>query len=443
MTEQNDSKKFHTIDGTVIMNKQMPPLRYTIAEILPAGLTLFSGDSKIGKSLLAVNMCVAVSKGEPFLDFPTHRGTVLYLALEDTESRIQRRVFSLTDTLDSNFHFSNERYRLDDGLIEAMEDFITEHPDTNLIVIDVLQYIRPQSKGGNVYKEDYNDMIPLHEFTQRHHNLSLVLIHHTNKSNVSDQLRASSGSTAIVGAVDNYWLLQRPMRALRSGSLYCSGREISDKEIRLSLNESGIWIPKDLDNYKGEVLSSVVVGTYLWVMWHTDILDIDEKTGKHRLEYICTATELAEKVSQLMDMTIPANMVKKNLTMHHHQLEQMGLRFENRRTGKRRYFIFSHVPESLRRTIQTSDELPKYINDAPTAESDEDDGDSMTAEQIVDMRCHRPTKGPLPISVSPFNGNHFATPNHSRTQRIEKEREGSKLGDNDSATDDGNAPLPT
>lgn len=443
MAEQNNPQRFHTIDGTTIMNKQMPPLRYTIAEILPAGLTLFSGDSKIGKSLLAVNMCVAVSKGEPFLDFPTHRGTVLYLALEDTESRIQRRVFSLTDTLDSNFHFSNERYRLDDGLLEAMEDFVKEHPDTNLIVIDVLQYIRPQSKGGNVYKEDYNDMIPLHEFTQRHHNLSLVLIHHTNKSNVSDQLRASSGSTAIVGAADNYWLLQRPMRALRSGSLYCSGREISDKEIRLSMTESGVWLPKDPDNYKGEILSPVVVGTYLWVMWHTDILEIDEKTGKHRAEYICTATELAEKVSQLMDMTLPANMVKKNLTLFHHQLEQMGLRFENRRTGKRRYFIFSLVIESLRRSIQTKDELPKYMNDAPPAERDEDEGDSMTAEPIVDIHCHRPSKGPLSVSASPFNGNHFSTPNLSRIQRIGKRSEVSNLEGNDSMTDDSNAPLPT
>ena len=443
MTEQNDPKKFHTIDGTVIMNKQMPPLRYTIAEILPAGLTLFSGDSKIGKSLLAVNMCVAVSKGEPFLDFPTNKGTVLYLALEDTESRIQRRVFSLTDTLDSNFHFSNERYRLDDGLIEAMEDFVKEHPETNLIVIDVLQYIRPQSKGGNVYKEDYNDMIPLHEFTQRHHNLSLVLIHHTNKSNVSDQLRASSGSTAIVGAVDNYWLLQRPMRALRSGSLYCSGREISDKEIRLSLNESGVWLPKDPDNYKGEILSPVVVGTYLWVMWHTDILEIDEKTDKHRSEYVCTATELAEQVSQLMDMTLPANMVKKNLTMYHHQLEQMGLSFENKRTGKRRYFIFNLVPESLRKTIQTRDELPKYINDAPTVEGDEDDGDGMTAEPIVGERCHYPKKGPLSISVSPFNGNSFSTPNHSRKRRLEKGHDLHDHNDNDVVMDDSNAPLPT
>ena len=186
------------------------------------------------------------------------------------------------------------------------------------------------------------------------------------------------------------------------------------------------------------------VGEYIkYRRGHTDILDTDEKIGKHRSEYVCTATELAEKVSQLMDMALPANMVKKNLTMHHHQLEQMGLRFENRRTGKRRYFIFSLVPESLRRTIQTRDELPKYINDAPPAESDEDDGDSMTAEQIVDMSCHRPTQGPLPISVSLFNGNHFSTPNRSRPQRIEKEREGSKLGDNDSATDDGNAPLPT
>ena len=233
------------------------------------------------------------------------------------------------------------------------------------------------------------------------------------------------------------------MRALRSGSLYCSGREISDKEIRLSLNESGVWLPKDPDNYKGEILSPVVVGTYLWVMWHTDILEIDEKTDKHRSEYVCTATELAEQVSQLMDMTLPANMVKKNLTMYHHQLEQMGLSFENKRTGKRRYFIFNLVPESLRKTIQTRDELPKYINDAPTAESDEDDGDSMTAEPIEGISCHKPSNGPLPVSISPFNGNHFPTPNHSRTQRIEKEREGSKLGDNESATDDGNAPLPT
>ena len=95
MTNQNFMKRrFHTVDGDTIMNKQMPPLQYAIAEILPAGLTLFSGDSKVGKSMMALNMCVAVSKGEDFLGFPTTRGTVLYLALEDTESRIQRRVFS-------------------------------------------------------------------------------------------------------------------------------------------------------------------------------------------------------------------------------------------------------------------------------------------------------------------------------------------------------------
>ena len=443
MTNQNDTKKFHTIDGSTIMNKKMPPLKYTIAEILPAGLTLFSGDSKIGKSLLAVNMCVAVSKGEPFLDFPTHKGTVLYLALEDTESRIQRRVFSLTDTLDSNFHFSNERYRLDDGLIEAMEDFVKEHPETNLIVIDVLQYIRPQSKGGNIYKEDYNDMIPLHEFAQRHHNLSLVLIHHTNKSNVSDQFRASSGSTAIVGAADNYWLLQRPVRALRSGSLFCSGREISDKEIRLSMTDAGVWIPKDPDNYKGEIVSPVVIGTYLWVMWYTDILNIDKKTGKACSVYNCTATELADKISQIMDMSLPANMVKKNLTLYHHQLEQMGLKFESKRTGKKRYFLFSLVPKSLRRAIFMEGKLPQYIDDTPRSETEEEDDDSMTAESVVDTSCHRPSKGPLPVSVSPFNGNRFPTSNRSCTQRIEKESEGTNLVDNDSVTDDSNAPLPT
>ena len=442
MTNQNEPKRFHAVDGNTIMNKQMTPLRYTIEEILPAGLTLFSGDSKVGKSLMAVNMCVAVSKGEPFLGYPTNKGTVLYLALEDTESRIQRRVFSLTDTLDENFCFSNERYSLDDGLIEAMEEFIKERPETNLIVIDVLQYIRPNSKGGNMYKEDYNDMILLHEFTQRHSNLSLVLIHHTNKSSTSDQFKASSGSTALVGAADNYWLLQRPRRMQKEGKLYCSGREIADKTIDLSMNDDGVWIPKKPDNYKGEELSSIVVGVYMWVMWHTDIGTIDEKTGEVISEYNCTATELSDKVSERMDIPIASNMVKKNLTLYHHQLEKLGLRFENHRTGKRRYFLFSLIPESLRRTEQTYDELPKYIDDAPPAETEDDDDDSMTAVLGVDKRCHYKEKGPLPVSISPSNGNNFPTPNYSFKHRVDKPSETQQFQDADNASDDSESSLP-
>ena len=56
--------------------------------------------------------------------------------------------------------------------------------------------------------------------------------------------------------------------------------------------------------------------------------------------------------------------------------------------------------------------LPQYIDDTPRSETEEEDDDSMTAESVVDISCHRPSKG-------------------------------TNWGDNGSSTDDSNAPLPT
>ena len=437
MTNQNFMKKrFHTVDGDTIMNKQMPPLQYAIAEILPAGLTLFSGDSKVGKSMMALNMCVAVSKGEDFLGFPTTRGTVLYLALEDTESRIQRRVFSMTDTLGDTFHFTNEVYKIGDGLIEALEYFVKEHSDTRLIVIDVLQYIRSQSQGGNVYKEDYNDMIPLHEFTQRHSGIALVLINHTNKSNSGDQFKASSGSTAIVGASDNYWLLQRPVRAFRNGRLYCSGREISDREIALQMNDDGMWVCEDEEVYKGEIISPTVIGTYLYVMWHTNLNQIDKDTGEVKEQYACTATTLSEALSKELDIKIPPNMIKKHLTLYHHQLENMGLKFEYKRTGKQRLFIFSHHIPGLRRSIQKKDALPTYP--AEFVPMNEDDDDSMTPKEGVICGCHC-----IDVSMLPKDIGTEETTDNDLNKNIDSVQDKAEEQNNDTPNgDDGYTPIP-
>ena len=167
-------RRFHTIDGETMMDKQIAPLEFVVAEILPYGTTVLAGPSKAGKSFFTLNMCLSVAKGEPFLGFPTKKGTVLYLGLEDTEGRIQRRALTMGDDMPKEFHFTNEIYKIDDGLIPALEDFMATYPDTVLIAIDVLEYIRPATRGGNLYKEDYADMAPLHQFTQRH-KVALVL----------------------------------------------------------------------------------------------------------------------------------------------------------------------------------------------------------------------------------------------------------------------------
>ena len=120
MEEALGIKRFHTIDGETLMEKQIEHREQVVAELLPAGMTLLAGPSKAGKSFLVYEMCVAVASGAPFLGFPTRQGTVLYLAFEDNEDRLQQRGMMIADTLPPCLHFSNEIYKLGEGLIEAL-----------------------------------------------------------------------------------------------------------------------------------------------------------------------------------------------------------------------------------------------------------------------------------------------------------------------------------
>ena len=65
--------------------------------LLPVGTYLLAGAPKIGKSFLVLQMAYQVSMGAPFLGFSSRQGTVLYLALEDTCERLQRRLAHITE----------------------------------------------------------------------------------------------------------------------------------------------------------------------------------------------------------------------------------------------------------------------------------------------------------------------------------------------------------
>ena len=68
------------------------PVEYVVEEILPAGLTIMAGPSKIKKSWMSLALSLNVATGEPFLDRQTHKGAVLYLALEDSRNRVKQRM---------------------------------------------------------------------------------------------------------------------------------------------------------------------------------------------------------------------------------------------------------------------------------------------------------------------------------------------------------------
>ena len=106
--------------------------------LLPAGTYLLAGAPKIGKSFLVLQMAYQVSMGAPFLGFSSRQGTVLYLALEDTCERLQKRLAQMTEQDSEHLILSVFSETLDEGLTERLSDFWSEHTDTVLIIIDTL-----------------------------------------------------------------------------------------------------------------------------------------------------------------------------------------------------------------------------------------------------------------------------------------------------------------
>ena len=74
--------------------------------ILPAGLTVLSGDSKIGKSWLVLWLALQISQGLPVWGIPTEKQDVVYLALEDNDQRLQKRMHRLVDVPPPNLYIS-------------------------------------------------------------------------------------------------------------------------------------------------------------------------------------------------------------------------------------------------------------------------------------------------------------------------------------------------
>ena len=127
------------INADTLLYTTIEEPNYIVEDILPTGLHLFCGSSKVGKSWLMLDLSIKVSKGEPIWDLKTNKSDVLYFALEDTYERLQKRLQKLTDEIGSNLHFANTAKSIQNGFIVDLQNYIKKYPNTRLIVIDTLK----------------------------------------------------------------------------------------------------------------------------------------------------------------------------------------------------------------------------------------------------------------------------------------------------------------
>ena len=72
-------KTLKTVNGETLMNTYIPPIEFVVDGLISQGLHILSGKPKIGKSWLALLLCLKVATGEKFWNFETKQGTTLYL----------------------------------------------------------------------------------------------------------------------------------------------------------------------------------------------------------------------------------------------------------------------------------------------------------------------------------------------------------------------------
>ena len=238
-------QRLEVISAPDLLKADLPPVRFLIDGLLPEGTSLLTAASKIGKSWMVLDEGLCIAAGIPFMGHATHQCGVLYLALEDSYNRLQDRMRKILNGKPAPplFGFTVKAPRLDSGLLDTLEDYLQQHPDTKLFIIDTLQKIRGQALPREAaYAQDYREMGVVKEFMDKH-GLSAQFIHHNRKmKDDGDPFNMISGTNGIMGAADTVWTITKDKRDSEEATLHVTGRDVeqSDTVIRFD-KDSWTW----------------------------------------------------------------------------------------------------------------------------------------------------------------------------------------------------------
>lgn len=250
-----------TITAGALLATPIPPVKWIIPGLLPAGLALFAGPSKAGKSWLTLWLCLQISQGKSVWGREIEPRTVLYFSLEDTLGRLQERLYQLVDAEEDpeRLILQTESHGIGQGLEEQIVSFIHTYPDISLIVIDTLQKVRLSDGNGGMYANDYKEAGALKKLADKY-GICILLIHHLRKQTASDPFDQISGSTGLMGVADTSWVMQRK-RMSQTADILLTGRDMDDRTLHLR-EENCIWTLEDEETAEEREIRAVP--DYLW-----------------------------------------------------------------------------------------------------------------------------------------------------------------------------------
>ena len=311
-----DSNYLNTISMKGLFDsvyQSKPPI---VDGLLHRGTYLFVGAPKLGKSFLMAQLAYHVSTGTSLWGHETHKGTVLYLALEDDYGRLQQRLYRMFGAAENeNLFLAVTAEQLGCGLEDQLDSFLQEHRDTSLIIIDTLQKIRATNGDNYSYANDYQIIARLKAFADAH-GICLIVVHHTRKQKADDAFDMISGTNGLLGAADGAFILKKEKRTANTATLEVSGRDQQDQRLHLIKDEASLCWKLDREE------------TELWKVPPEPLLEeVAKRITPDNPQWTGSPTELCT----YLDVDMKPNVLTQKLNVNAGRLmQEYGIGYRNK-----------------------------------------------------------------------------------------------------------------
>lgn len=320
-----------------LVDTELPPSRFLVDNMIGEGLTLLTGDPKIGKSVLVYQLATNIANGTNFLNRKTLEGEVLYISLEDTYARLKNRLLTMGCVVTGSLFLAIDSPRLGEGLTAAIRQFKQEHPSLVLIIIDTLQWVRRVGKALS-YENDVNEMGELKTLC-KDLDISIIVVHHNNRSEFASGLAKISGTSGLAATADTILLLKRGIGS-DNATLDFTGKDVSADKIYLKFR-SNLTFEVDTKDAHTTTKSQP-----------TD--QIDEEPLPDELVHLCSAIRCSggfQMVNEEFQTWLIKNVgvsdiasFKRRCNKFHDELFAMGITVGSDRESGKRYTIIKYEP---------------------------------------------------------------------------------------------------
>jgi len=276
-----------TIPSWKIMQTDYPESIWVVKNYLVSGIWFLYGKPKVGKSWLAGQLALAVAAGGKVFDKDVKQGKVLYLALEDGERRLKKRMRLQHWTENALRHidymlpkdFRDQIGYLNSGGGKRLLAHI-ERQDYLLTIVDTFS----RAVNLNQLKSELmtDALSPFQEFAQAK-NRVIVFVDHEPKRNEEGEsaITALYGGIAKAGVADGVWRLYKERG--KGARLDIEGRDLEDAySLKLRFDRSLCYWYSEGDAETIEITER-----------RREILDALANLGK------CTLSQLEDATGQL------------------------------------------------------------------------------------------------------------------------------------------------